>query len=185
MSAYDADYAAVGYAKRVADKYSIAIILVHHVRKAGSEDFLQEVSGTNGIAGAADATLVLKRARGQADGILHVTGRDVEETEHALTIDHDTRRWLRSDRPADELQLGDTRAVILAYLRDAGPAGPKAITEAVGIAYGTVKKTCQRMAEDGQLQAGTAGRYSAPNPGGTQALPVAGVPPVPSVPKMP
>ncbi len=63
MSAYDADYAAVGRAKRVADEYGVAVVLVHHVRKAGADDFLSEVSGTNGLAGAADATLVLKRAR--------------------------------------------------------------------------------------------------------------------------
>ncbi|MCX5311758.1 tyrosine-type recombinase/integrase [Streptomyces sp. NBC_00154] len=84
VSAYDADYVSVGYAKRLADHYGIAVVLVHHVRKMASEDFLTEVSGTNGIAGAADATLVLKRARGQADGILHVTGRDVSEAEYAL-----------------------------------------------------------------------------------------------------
>jgi hypothetical protein len=181
MSAYDADYAAVGRAKRIADNYGIAVILVHHVRKAGSEDFLQEVSGTNGIAGAADATMVLKRARGTADGVLHVTGRDVEEAEHALTIDPDTRRWLRLDGPANEHQLGDTRAAILAHLRDCGPAGPTAIAEALSLNRETVKKTCQRMADDGQLSALVGGRYDAPSP--TSTIPVPGVPSVPAVPK--
>lgn len=51
MSAYDADYGAVGRAKKVADNYGVAVVLVHHVRKAGSDDFLSEVSGTNGLAG--------------------------------------------------------------------------------------------------------------------------------------
>jgi DNA-binding Lrp family transcriptional regulator len=174
MSAYDADYTAVSRAKRVADNYGIAVILVHHVRKAGSEDFLQEVSGTNGIAGAADATMVLKRARGTADGVLHVTGRDVEEAEHALTIDAETRRWLRLDGSAAEYQLGDTRTAILAHLRASGPAGPKAVAEALGLPHETVKKTCQRMADDGQLSALIGGRYDAPNPTGT--TPVPGVP---------
>jgi hypothetical protein len=91
-SAYDADYAAVGRAKRVADDYGVAFVLVHHVRKAGSDDFLTEVSGTNGLAGAADATLVLKRARNQGDGVLHVTGRDVDEAEYALTFNPDNGR---------------------------------------------------------------------------------------------
>ena len=40
VSAYDADYVSVGYAKRLADHYGIAVVLVHHVRKAGSDDFL-------------------------------------------------------------------------------------------------------------------------------------------------
>ncbi len=181
MSAYDADYAAVGRAKRISDNYAVAIVLVHHVRKAGSEDFLQEVSGTNGIAGAADATLVLKRPRGTADGVLHVTGRDVEEAEHALTIDPDTRRWLRLDGPAEDYQLGDGRAAVLAYLRDTGPAAPRTIADAVGINRESVKKTCQRMAADGQLRADPGGRYALPNPGDT--LP--GVPGVPAVPGVP
>jgi hypothetical protein len=171
MSAYDADYAAVGYAKRVADNYAVAIVLVHHVRKAGSEDFLQEVSGTNGIAGAADATLVLKRARGQADGVLHVTGRDVEEAEHALTIDPGTRRWLRSDRPAEEMKLGDTRAAILAYVREHPGSTPREISGGTGIGYETAKKTCARMLDDGQVNADGTGRYSAPGTAGAPALP--------------
>jgi RecA-family ATPase len=67
-SAYEADYAAVGRAKRVADTYAVSIVLVHHVRKAAAEDFLATVSGTNGLAAAADAVLVLERPRAQADG---------------------------------------------------------------------------------------------------------------------
>ncbi|MFI2759258.1 AAA family ATPase [Streptomyces echinatus] len=42
VSAYDADHVAVGYAKRIVDHYGIAVVLVHHVRKAGSDDFLTE-----------------------------------------------------------------------------------------------------------------------------------------------
>jgi RecA-family ATPase len=53
-SAYDADYTAVGRIKKVADHHGMAVLMVHHVRKAASEDFLSEVSGTNGIAGESD-----------------------------------------------------------------------------------------------------------------------------------
>ena len=50
VSAYDADYAAVGHAKKLSDDYAVAVVLVHSVRKAGADDFLAEVSGTNGLA---------------------------------------------------------------------------------------------------------------------------------------
>ena len=100
VSAYDADYAAIGYAKRLADKHGVAVVLVHHVRKAGAEDFLEAVSGTNGLAGAADATLVLRRPRGEADGILCVTGRDVDESEHALRFTAANGAWTLLDGPA-------------------------------------------------------------------------------------
>jgi hypothetical protein len=171
-SAYDADYAAVGRAKKVADDYGVAFVLVHHVRKAGSDDFLTEVSGTNGLAGAADATLVLKRARNQGDGVLHITGRDVDENEYALSFDPAAGAWQMLDGPAEDHQIGETRATILRYLRTNPDSAPKAIAAGVGLAYDNVKRTCQRMLADGQLAADTGGRYRVP-----------GVPAVPRVPQ--
>jgi len=172
MSAYDADYAAVTRAKQIADRYSVAVVLVHQVRKAGADDFLESVSGTNGLAGAADATLVLRRARSQADAVLHVTGRDVDETEHALTFQPTTGAWLLLDGSAAEHTLSDTRAAILRYVRDHPGATPKAAADGTGLGYDNVKRTCSRMAADGQLSVDPAGRYSLP-------------PAVPAVPAVP
>jgi hypothetical protein len=181
MSAYDADYAAIGYAKRLADEHAVAVVLVHHVRKAGADDFLAEVSGTNGLAGAADATLVLKRPRGEADGILYITGRDVDEAEHALRFAPETGTWALIDGPALDYTVSGTRAAILRHLR-AYPHfdTPRAISEATGIGYDNVKKACQRMAADGQLIADTTGRYRpADTPGTPAPESVPGVPGVP------
>ncbi|MEV4871607.1 AAA family ATPase [Streptomyces syringium] len=159
-SAYDADYVAVGYAKRIADHYGVAVVLVHHVRKMASEDFLTEVSGTNGIAGAADATLVLKRARGQADGILHVTGRDVDEAEYALSFQPASGAWHLLDGPASDHTIGDTRAAVLRYLRANPGARPKDIADAhPQTDADTIRRTCSRMAADGQLTKDGSGRY--------------------------
>lgn len=163
MSAYDADYAAVGRAKKLADTYGVAVVLVHHVRKMGSDDFLSEVSGTNGLAGAADATLVLKRPRGKADGILHVTGRDVDEAEYPLAFQSEDGSWRLLDGPADEHALGETRAAILQWLRANGANGPKAIADGTGLNHETIKKTCKRMLDDGQLAADARARYRLPD----------------------
>ncbi|MFJ2635999.1 AAA family ATPase [Streptomyces sp. NPDC087422] len=160
VSAYDADYVSVGYAKRLADFYGVAVVLVHHVRKAGSDDFLTEVSGTNGIAGAADATLVLKRGRGQADGVLHVTGRDVEEAEYALSFQQASGAWHLLDGPASDHTVGDTRAAILRHVRAHPGAKPKEIADALpDIDADTVRRTCSRMADAGQLTKDGSGRY--------------------------
>ncbi|WP_425583957.1 AAA family ATPase [Streptomyces rectiviolaceus] len=159
-SAYDADYVAVGYAKRLADHYGVAVVLVHHVRKMASEDFLTEVSGTNGIAGAADATLVLKRARGQADGILHVTGRDVNEAEYALSFQEASGAWHLLDGPVADHTVGDTRAAILRFVRANPGARPKDIATAIPqVDAETVRRTCSRMAADGQLTKDGSGHY--------------------------
>lgn len=159
-SAYDADYAAVGHAKRIADHYGVAVVLVHHVRKAGSDDFLAEVSGTNGLAGAADATLVLKRSRGKADGVLHVTGRDVDEAEYALQFHAAAGVWQMLDGPAADHTIGDTRSAVLRHVRTYPGSRPKDIAEAMPeVSEDTVRRTCSRMATDGQLSKDAAGRY--------------------------
>lgn len=186
-SAYDADYAAVGRIKRVADHYGVAVLLVHHVRKAGADDFLEAVSGTNGIAGAADATLVLRRPRGQADGVLHVTGRDVDEAEYALAFQPASGAWRMLDGPSAEHTLTDNRAAILRWLREHPEGGgPKVIAEAAGLNHETTKKTCRRMLDEGRLAADPTGRYRLPGAGPIAGdIPAGGTGSVPRVPHVP
>jgi hypothetical protein len=181
VSAYDADYAALGYVKTLADKYGVAVVVVHHVRKAGAEDFLEAISGTNGLAGAADAALVLRRPRGEADGILSITGRDVDESEHPLRFTSENGAWTLLDGPAGDYAISGNRAAIIRHVRANPASAPKGIAEALGISYETVKKTCQRMSADGQLTADTVGRYRVPDEPGTAAP--ATVPGVPGVPE--
>jgi hypothetical protein len=161
-SAYEADYAAIGAIKRLADSYAVAVLLVHHVRKAASEDFLATVSGTNGLAGAADAVLVLERPRAQADGVLHVTGRDIEETDYALGFNPDIGTWTLHDGPVDELLMTDNRAAIARYVREYPGSKPASIAHALGIVANTARQTCKRMAQDGQLRVEPGGAYHPP-----------------------
>jgi AAA domain len=181
VSAYDADYAALGYVKAVADKYGVAVVVVHHVRKAASDDFLEAISGTNGLAGAADAALVLRRPRGEADGVLSITGRDVDEAEHALRFTADNGAWTLLDGPAGDYSMSGTRADIMRHLRANPGTGPKAIADALGISYENARKTCQRMANDGQLTADSSNRYRPAGAAGTEVP--GGVPAVPAVPE--
>ena len=67
-----------------------------------------------------------------------------------------------SDTPAEEVALGDTRAAILAHVRDHPGARPKAIAEGSGVDYATVRQTARRMASDGQLHADPSGGYYVP-----------------------
>lgn len=163
LSAYDADYLSVGRIKSIADRYGVAVVLVHHTRKHVSEDFLADVSGTNGLAGAADATLVLRRARGSANGVLHVTGRDIDETEYPVTFNADTGAWQIHDGHLDD-QLADTRAAILRHVRDNPGASPAEVAQALNLAHDLVRATLRRMVKDGQLNNDGRGRYVAPPP---------------------
>jgi hypothetical protein len=160
-------------AKAIADHYGVPFVIVHHTRKASATDFLDEVSGTQGVAGAADTVLVLKRMRGRADAILHVTGHEVEETSLALTFAADIGAWQLSAVPTSEVILGDTRMAVLAYIREHEGARPKQVSDDLGLDYELTKKTCKRMDEDGQLDTDGRGRYFAPH---------SAVPAVPAVP---
>jgi hypothetical protein len=84
---YQRDYRVGSALKRIVDTSPGATLLVnHHQRKAGAEDFVDAVSGTAGLAGAADTVIVLSRDRQEAAGLLKVTGRNVAEGEYAVTF---------------------------------------------------------------------------------------------------
>src|SRR5712664_4962627 len=74
--------------KRLADTYHVSILAVHHLRKTASTDVLDEITGSTGMTGAVDGTLILKRERGQMEESLFVTGRAIEhEQQLALSFD--------------------------------------------------------------------------------------------------
>lgn len=84
-SDYQRDYRVGGGLKAVADCVSGgSVIVVHHTRKAHGDDFLDSVSGTQGLAGSADSILVLRRERNEDSGSLSVTSRDAVEGEYAV-----------------------------------------------------------------------------------------------------
>lgn len=163
ISAYAADYNAIAGIKQVADAFSIGIILIHHVRKVNADDFLSEISGTLGLSGAADTICVLKRSRGELDGALHITGRDVDEETYALTFAPDIGAWQLIGLQSEH-GLAENRRKILAYLRLHDGSKPSEIAIGTGLGRDLVKQTCIRMAGDAQLETDGNGRYFAPPP---------------------
>jgi hypothetical protein len=86
-SAYQRDYRIGTMLKRLCDDHpGMTLLTNHHDRKAASEDFVDSVSGTHGLAGAADTIMVLCRDRQETSGLLQVTGRDVPEGEYAVVL---------------------------------------------------------------------------------------------------
>jgi hypothetical protein len=86
-SPYQRDYRVGTALKRIVDGLPGMTLLVnHHDRKANADDFVDAVSGTHGLAGAADTIIVLARDRQESAGLVKVTGRDVAEGEYAVTF---------------------------------------------------------------------------------------------------
>lgn len=91
---YAGDYDDVSALKNISDKYGIAIVVVHHVRKLKDvSDPFNEVSGSTGITGAADTNFVLKRSRANESGTLLATGRDIEYQELTLKFNSHSHLW--------------------------------------------------------------------------------------------
>ena len=146
---YEADYAHGAELKTAADKEGLAILVLHHCRKMGAADPLEEVSGSVGLTGVADAILVLRRERGQHDATLHVTGRDVEEQELALSWQAEFCQWSIIGQ-ADEYRVSKERAEALVVLRKSGrPMKAAEVASALSKSPGGVRKLLWSMFQAG------------------------------------
>jgi hypothetical protein len=115
-NAYQADAEALEPLQRLAIERDVAIVVVHHTRKAEADDWLDTVGGTSGLTGTADAVLVLRRERGQADAMLYGTGRDIREFEKPLKFDEKSGRWTALDM-SEAARTGEVGAAILGWLQ--------------------------------------------------------------------
>lgn len=157
---YQLDYWTLARLKAVADAHGVALVAVHHSRKASADDPLDTISGTAGLAGAADTALILTREKGRAEANLYVRGRDVPEADYALSFDPVTCTWnLLGD--AAEFRLTAGRAEVQKLLRARGPLTPKAIAEALGAEPGNVRVLLHRMRNAEQVVA-RDGLYALP-----------------------
>lgn len=85
--AYGNDYSQMSDLKNLVDRVpGSSLIVVHHTNKGEKSDFLDSVSGTQGLAGAADSILVIKRERNAEGSTLHVTSRDAMEGQYSLNL---------------------------------------------------------------------------------------------------
>jgi RecA-family ATPase len=150
---YQEDAEFIAQLQRKALDRRFALLLVHHTRKAKTDDVLDDVAGTTGLTGSADTILVLTRARGADEAILHVTGRDVEERELAMKFDRERGSWAYIGK-AEEVQISRERAEMLACVRLLAPVTPKEAAENLDWPYPRVKSLLYRMLRDGLVLEG-------------------------------
>lgn len=141
---YQRDYRVGSALKATMDNVpGSAVIVVHHTNKAVHDDFLNAVSGTQGLAGAADTIVLLRRERTKATGVLSVTSRDAAEGEYQVVLNGmrweldggnlaEARAALAETRATSN--LGERSAAVLRFVNE-NPAGvtPADVNEALGI----------------------------------------------------
>gem|GEM_PF-2276682 len=170
-SAYQRDYRVGAQLKRLVDGHpGSTLLVVHHTRKMGSSDFMDSTSGTNGLNGSADFTIVLERARSGSAALLKVTGRDVNEAEYSMSMSGGvwtltggslTAAAAAADDAAQTSRLGDRQADVLRYVND-HPDGvtPGQVVDALGIDRATATTYLGRLSDAGRVVKPKRGLYT-------------------------
>ena len=100
---YASDYEIIGKLKQFADKHSICVLTVHHTRKQPAGDTFEMISGTTGLLGCADGSLLMqKKKRTALEATIDAVGRDQQDQILYLSKDPNTQIW-NLDRTETEL----------------------------------------------------------------------------------
>jgi len=159
---YQHDTAVIGELQKLCFDHQIALILIHHTNKRQTEDIVEEVSGTYGLTGAADAVAVLSRkARGQMDGSLKLTGRDQEDQDLALKFDPDRGVWNLLGE-TQKVNRSQERKDILLLVKEHGPMSAKQIAEHLKKNLNSVYVMLSRMKDAGEVKS-EGGEYTVTN----------------------
>lgn len=127
-NAYEVDVEDLGRLQDLFRDRDVALVIVHHARKALGDDFLASVSGTYGVTGSVDTIIAVKRPRLEAYGSILVTGRDVPDAE--IPVRFDGMTWAAA--PASLGEASFERLEVLRVIEAQGPLFPKAIADALG-----------------------------------------------------
>lgn len=165
---YQADYEAIGDLKEIADSYGIGMIVTHHDRKKQDEDFVNQVSGTKGITGAADTILFLTRKRDSNTGELKLESRDAEAATYVAEFVREYGRWQLMERTDTDEGQGsrEPKASIVdqiqAIILNRGESSLKDVAKMIDVPEATVKRAAAAAKERGELGTTSDGLWYVP-----------------------
>ena len=156
---YPEDYGAIAGLQKLASKYGVGIVIVHHDRKMEADDVFDTVSGSLGLTGAADTILIMKRQAGAVT--LHVRGRDIEETEKALQFDKQACRWSILGAAADVYRSAERNRVLVA-LHGGQKQAKELMLDAELRNRNATDILLHKMVKDGEIVRAERGLYGLP-----------------------
>lgn len=156
---YDYDRELLVKLNKLGERFGVAILIIHHTRKAKGEDVFDEVSGTLGINGAVSTLWILSR---QPDGhvVLNFTGRDIVKDEPlALSWDGFLCSFV-IEGTAKEVNVTNERKMVLDLMDDDRPWTPRQIAADLGKSTGAIQQLLRDMLQAGQIDKAGYGKYS-------------------------
>lgn len=155
---YTEEYQLLGKLQSFASHHRIAIMLIHHLRKQGADDWLEQLSGSQAVTGAADTLLGLFRERGQMDATLRLVSREVDEKDLALKFD--SGRW-KSMGDAAAYRMTVERSEVLEVIEALG--GKAKVSDVASVIHKTPANTSYllgKMQEDRHVRKVGHGVYA-------------------------
>lgn len=162
-NAYERDVDIVSEVKKLADRYECSILLVHHEKKGGGKevDWLESLSGSMGLTATVDGILSLKRNRGERQGILRRSGRDLEDDSDIGLLWKEPGWEYQGD--AVRILISEERMRILQSIREAGePVTPSYVAADIEKNSSTTRGLLMKMVRDGTLSRTPSGKYTLP-----------------------
>jgi RecA-family ATPase len=152
------DYNLASDIQKLAIGNQICIILLHHTRKATSENIYDEISGTTGLTAAPDTLIVLKKE--SKSFTMHVTGRDVPDNEYTLKFNQESFNF-SVEGLKEEIQMSEQRKEILdLFKQDLNKIlKTNEITSTIGKKETAVSRLLSKMVSDGILTKPAYGSY--------------------------
>jgi hypothetical protein len=170
---FDADYDSGKELQKLANEHGIAVVIVHHLRKADADDAFDTVNATLGLTAVVDTVLVLKR---DASGgfVLYGRGRDLSEIEKGMVFNADACTWHIAGDAADIRRTKERTTVLQAIEEAEGkPVGPNEIAAATGMKAGNIRRLLGKLVKQGVIEKASYGKYRTRSAasGATQAPP--------------
>jgi hypothetical protein len=90
-NAYEKDYRIMGAIQKLATEYNVLTIVVHHTKKGKVDDAIDSVSGSFGVSGAADGSIII----GKEGDVVKIESRmrDIPEFEFEMIKEGNSPMW--------------------------------------------------------------------------------------------
>lgn len=163
---YQAEYEDYERVQRLAIEAGVPIICIHHTKKsvkgAKLDNPMDEMSGSTGIQGVADTLIVCVRDGNK--GVMHVTGREVDEEDYPMEFVRFNMTWKLSAPGSNDIDVGPM--VLTDWFKSNEEITTKQTAEVFGLNRRRAGEKLQGLVDEGKLYISRTGdrgaRYYAP-----------------------
>ena len=155
---YDRD--TVDPINELAERYTVAILLVHHFNKGKHDDVMDSITGSTGLPSAVNTMWGLRRdVNDPSIQILELRGRDLEnEDPLALKWDFYLNQHV-IEGPASEVAISAERRAVLRMMSDDEPRTPKEIAVLIERPVTAVQQLLRKLLNEGSIDKAGYGKY--------------------------